>query len=388
MFAGLIFARDEAADSVGTLVATLPFAGTTVVETQARRLTAAGASRIFIVAARITPALTAAIDRLAGRNIVADLIRKPAELGEKIRPGQPVMLIADGVVADGAVLRTIAHEPAPVLLAVADAPAGTTLERIDPRDHWAGVALVDATLLEETVATLGDWDLQSTLLRKTAQAGAVRRYLSPDAGAADHVLIATRADAARGDALRMAVLADGEGQAVQRMLTGWVARPLIQQMEARTVAPRALDTAAGVIGFGGLALTAGGWIATGMGFVLIAIVLIAAMRVRALHGFDEPRAAIDGWIADGVALAAIPALALGVFAGGGPTSYTMGAGALIALVLGRRAFADRLRWAPAPVTVAAMLFSASLVGLPRLGIALVAAHAIAALGLAIERLRR
>lgn len=388
MFSGLIFARDEAADLPGALVATLPFAGATLLETQARRLSEAGASRIFVVAGRITPALTAAIDRLAARQIATDLIRKPAELGERLRPGQPVMLIADGVVADGAVLRTIAHENAPLLLAVADAPGGTALERIDPRDHWAGVALIDAAMLEQTVATLGDWDLQSTLLRKAAQAGAIRRYLSPDAAASDHALIVTRADAERVDAQRLATLADGEGQVAQRVVTGWIARPLIGVMDRRAVPPWALDAAAGVTGLAGLALTAAGWMATGTILILLCVLFLSAMRVRALHAFDEPRGAIDAWIADGVALAAMPALAIGVFSSGGPTSYILVIATLAALVLGRRALADRLHWAPSPVTVAGLLCLASLIGLPRLGIALVAGHAMAALAVAIERLRR
>lgn len=387
MFAGLIFARDEAADAPGALIATLPLAGATVIETQARRLVAAGASRIFVAAGRVTPALTVALDRLAARGITADLIRRPGELGEKILPGLPVMIIADGIVADNAVLRSIAHETAPVLLAVADAPAETPFERIDPRDHWAGVALIDAALLEETIAALGDWDLQSTLLRRTAQAGAVRRYLSPDASAADHMLIATRADAARGDAQRMATLADGEGQVVQRLITGWIARPLVQLLETRQAPPWALDAVAGLTAIGGLGLTATGWVAAGLGLVLASILLLATMRVRALHRFDDARARIDAWIADGVGLATIPALALGVFEAGGPTSYTLATATVAMLILGHRAFADRLPWAPTPATVTAILFACSLLAMPRVGLGLVALHATAALAAAIERLR-
>ena len=40
--------------------------------------------------------------------------------------------------------------------------------------RWAGVALVDAHLLGSTAAMLGDWDLQSTLLRRAIQEGALR----------------------------------------------------------------------------------------------------------------------------------------------------------------------------------------------------------------------
>ena len=77
-----------------------------------------------------------------------------------------------------------------------------------------------------------------------------------------------------------------------------------------------------------------------------------------------------------------------MFAAGGPTSYTLVAATLTTLVLGRRAFADRLAWAPAPATVAAILFAGSLLAMPRGGLALVALHGTAALALAIERLRR
>jgi hypothetical protein len=61
---------------------------------------------------------------------------------------------------------------------------------------------------------------------------------------------------------------------------------------------------------------------------------------------------------------------------------------LAMLVLGRRAFADRLAWAPAPATVTAILFAGSLLAMPRMGLAIVAIHATAALAVAIERLRR
>ena len=52
--------------------------------------------------------------------------------------------------------------------------AHETFERIDAQSRWAGVALVDAHLLGSTAAMLGDWDLQSTLLRRALQEGALR----------------------------------------------------------------------------------------------------------------------------------------------------------------------------------------------------------------------
>ena len=55
-------------------------------------------------------------------------------------------------------------------------------ERIDGEARWAGVALVDAKTLGSTATMLGDWDLQSTLLRRTLQEGALRLPVAPDGG--------------------------------------------------------------------------------------------------------------------------------------------------------------------------------------------------------------
>ena len=44
--------------------------------------------------------------------------------------------------------------------------------RIDGASRWSGVALVEGRTLGATAAVLGDWDLPSTLLRRTLQAGA------------------------------------------------------------------------------------------------------------------------------------------------------------------------------------------------------------------------
>ena len=55
---------------------------------------------------------------------------------------------------------------------VPDTEAYQDHERIDDTSRWAGAALVEAHTLGSTAAMLGDWDLQSTLLRRTVQSGA------------------------------------------------------------------------------------------------------------------------------------------------------------------------------------------------------------------------
>ena len=52
MLSGLLFAIDDADDRPGRLTATLPFAGVTLIEYQARLLIAAGAAQVIIVVAK------------------------------------------------------------------------------------------------------------------------------------------------------------------------------------------------------------------------------------------------------------------------------------------------------------------------------------------------
>lgn len=47
-------------------------------------------------------------------------------------------------------------------------------ERIDAEDHWAGVLQCSGALIRDTLADLGDWDAQATLLRRAVQAGVPR----------------------------------------------------------------------------------------------------------------------------------------------------------------------------------------------------------------------
>jgi len=61
-----------------------------------------------------------------------------------------------------------------------DDEAHAAFESNRRRVALAGVALVDAHLLGSTAAILGDWDLQSTLLRRMLQEGALRIPVGED----------------------------------------------------------------------------------------------------------------------------------------------------------------------------------------------------------------
>jgi CheY-like chemotaxis protein len=166
----LIAAQGE--DDGGALHALLPLAGRTLVEYQARCAAAVGAAPIVVLVDRVPPALQAAFERLRGDGISVIPVSDAAEAAARFEPGLSVLQIADGVAPTPALLAELAEQNDRSVATVADAQGHEAFERIDDRHRWAGVARVDSSLLADTARMIGDWDLQSTLLRRTVQAGA------------------------------------------------------------------------------------------------------------------------------------------------------------------------------------------------------------------------
>ncbi len=126
MLSGLLFAIDDADDRPGRLTATLPFAGVTLIEYQARLLMAAGAAQIIIVVARLTPELLGAIARIAQRGVVVDTVRSAVEAAEKLHPLSRLVVLADGLITTedtiAMVLRDTGHDALIVLPEAAAEP--------------------------------------------------------------------------------------------------------------------------------------------------------------------------------------------------------------------------------------------------------------------------
>ena len=100
----------------------------------------------------------------------------------RFEAGSLILLIGDGIAPPADLVAALAEEPEPAVATFPDDEAHEEFERIDGEARWAGVALVDAKSLGSTAAMLGDWDLQSTLLRRTLQEGALRVPIAPEGG--------------------------------------------------------------------------------------------------------------------------------------------------------------------------------------------------------------
>lgn len=171
--AALISAYRQSDDSDG-LRAILPLVGGTLVEHQARQAARAGATHIVILVERLPAALTNAIDALRADGLAVDIARSVADAADRIHPDERLLVMADGCVVGQGAIDRIAAADTPALLTLADEPGRDAFERIDGGCRWAGLALIDGARLRSTAAMLGDWDVESTLLRRAVQENARR----------------------------------------------------------------------------------------------------------------------------------------------------------------------------------------------------------------------
>jgi hypothetical protein len=308
--AALIAAYHEAEDPGGVLRATLPLAGRTLIERQASLAAWAGAERVVVVVERVPAELLAAVDRLRARGLDIVLARDADEAADAVEAGQRLLVFGDGVlVSDIHIARLLAVGGAS-LLTIPDVRVDDRYERIDATSRWAGLALFDGEMLKRTAAMLGEWDLQSTLLRRGIQAGA--RQLSVRGEPADELLVAAEGSADL-DRLRRRIF-EGAGARredwVSRYLLGPVEQMATRQLMESSATPTALSltgtllTALAALAFGW------DWLGLGLVFLLLATPLDGiAERLGALRMQELER---GGWWAEVTpVLAAAALVALG-----------------------------------------------------------------------------
>ena len=322
-------------DDSGGLRALLPLAGRTLLEYQGRCAAAAGAAPIVVIVQHVPQALQDSFERLRLDGVGVFPVSDVDEAVSRFEAGSMILLIGDGVAPSAELVAAIAEEPEPAVATVPDDEPHSSFERIDAESRWAGVAMVDAHLLGSTAAMLGDWDLQSTLLRRTLQEGAIR-LPAEDSG---------------GDPL-LAESAEDLGDFQRRLLIGsrglrpdWVSRYLLppaeefatEQLMETGVKPAWLMWAALALTLGGAFCFSRGWLAAGLILLLISMPLdliasrLATLRLKPLAVRMLSRLAL--WPAAGLALVAL---------GWWEARHVSGWGAFVSAV-GAAAFAEAAR---------------------------------------------
>ena len=209
-------------DDSGGLRALLPLAGRSLIEYQARCLAAAGAAPLVVLVERVPPALNEAFERLRSEGISVIAVSDGSEAASRFEAGSDLILLADGIAPDMGDLERLLEEGGSAILTVPDDDAHSNFERIDGTHRWAGLARVDSNMIGATAAMLGDWDLQSTLLRRAIQSGS--RLLKSSDGEGRGPFLASNEDAMTGYERRLLV-------ASRTVREDWVSRYLLPVFE-------------------------------------------------------------------------------------------------------------------------------------------------------------
>ena len=295
-------------DDSGGLRALLPLAGRTLIEYQARCVAASGAAPIVVVVERVPQALQDAFERLRLDGIGVFAVSDVHEAVSRFEAGTMILMLGDGIAPTAGLVTTIAEEAEPAIATVPDDDAHAAFERIDSETRWAGVALVDARTLGSTAAILGDWDLQSTLLRRTLQDGA-RRWPVGGENWAEPLLV-ERAE--QLDDFQRTLIA-GSREPRRDWASRYVLAPVedfaTEQLMETGVRPAWLVWAALALTLGAAGAFSRGWLAAGL--VLLALTTpldIIASRLATLRLKPLPKRMFSRrllWPAAGIALLAL-----------------------------------------------------------------------------------
>ena len=293
-------------DDSGGLRALLPLAGRTLVEYQVRCASAAGAAPIVVVVERVPQALQDGFERLRLDGIGVFPVSDVSEAVSRFEAGSAILLIGDGIAPPVDLVASFAEEAEAAVGIVPDDERHETFERIDGESRWAGVAVVDAHLLGSTAAMLGDWDLQSTLLRRAIQEGARRVSVA----ATGEPLLVETADQL-GDFQRHLVnVSRGErNDSASRFILPPIEDLATEQLMETSVKPSWLVWGALALTLAGAVCFSRGWLGAGLVAMLLSTPLdliaarLAKIRLKPLPGRMWSRLAL--WPAAGIALLAI-----------------------------------------------------------------------------------
>lgn len=388
MLAGLIFAVEEAEGRPGTLMATLPFGGMTLLEYQARLLFGAGAEQVLVAVGKMTPALLAAVNRAAKRHPKIEIVRSAEEAAEKITPGAQVLVMADGLVTTDPVMDKMAKAGGEALLVTDDPTSPAAIERLDMRDSWAGVARITLEQLAQIAQMPEDYDFQSALLRVAAQSGAEHVPLTAGWLKGGHAVERSVEGLAARNTGVLAALTERRTDWADRWVFTRAARIVLPELVGRNVPGWAVSIAGGVVSAAALIFTAMRWEGAGAVVSLLGTATLATGAAMAVLRGEEKRAQLLEWAI--FALFALIALLTGWAEYAGTLSTTPPVLALVAAaaqLLVERVPARPRRWWASPSAHLLVLAPFALTGFATIGLAAVAIYSFATLAAAVEGTR-
>lgn len=274
---GLIAALRHSED--GLLRAGLPLAGRSVIAWQAALLRALGVERVLCLAETPGGTVLDLQHRLEGEGVQFHALRGPAAIPALVRAEDDLVIIADGLVPDPAVVRALTSGQGGEALQrmVATIPADHPLaaahpedfERVDAQRHWGGVLAMRGAPAQRLADFPGDADAVSLLLRLALQAGTPMREIAARELVPETWLLADSVAAVsqHESALIAAAAPPADWRAPGVALAA---------MAVRAAVPRGLDQGPVIAGASALVLLLMGVLAAAFGFAATGLALAGA----------------------------------------------------------------------------------------------------------------
>ncbi|MBA4768050.1 MAG: hypothetical protein H2049_10515 [Porphyrobacter sp.] len=274
----------------GALRAALPLAGRSVIAWQAALLRTLGCERVLCLAETPGGSVLELQHMLEGQGVQFHALRGLAAIPALVRAEDDLVILADGLVPDPAVVRALVggEGDAPLQRMVATIPADHPLaaahpedfERIDAARHWGGVLVMRGAPAQRLADFPADADAVSLLLRLALQAGTPARELAARELVPETWLLAeSDAAVARHEgALIAAAAPPADWRAPGAALAAAAARAMV---------PRGLEQGPVIAGVTALVLLLTGVMAAAFGFGATGLALagLGAFAARISHGF-------------------------------------------------------------------------------------------------------
>lgn len=274
----------------GALRAALPLAGRSVIAWQAALLRALGCERVLCLTETSGGTVLELQHMLEGQGVQFHALRGLAAIPALVRAEDDLVVLADGLVPDPAVVRALVggEGDAPLQRMVATIPADHPLaaahpedfERIDAARHWGGVLVMRGAPAQRLAEFPADADAVSLLLRLALQAGTPARELAARELVPETWLLAqcNAAVAQHEGALIAAAAPPADWRAPGTALAAAAARAMV---------PRGLEQGPVIAGGTALVLLLTGVMAAAFGFGATGLALagLGALAARISHGF-------------------------------------------------------------------------------------------------------
>ncbi|NJM51301.1 MAG: hypothetical protein HC843_10900 [Sphingomonadales bacterium] len=284
----------------------IPVSGEPLIALQIKQLMKAGIRKFLIEVDVVSGAVVAIADRMKLRGVEIEFIRSPADLEGKLGMGELLFVMADGIVADDALLAEMIQNPSAYIVTLDGRKENDRFERIDLNSFWGGLALLDHRSVAGIAALPDDWSIDSSLLRQALQDRVTHRPLKQQLLEGKQLRLIS--SAAEGEALSRELMTqkahDGDG-VIEAQFFGPVAAKLAPVFWKNPSALPLLNGATIGAGLGAILL---GW--TGYHGLSLALTLLVFFLIKLRDLLHDETSASKGDILLGHGLWALIAFAV------------------------------------------------------------------------------